>query len=113
MGGSRAFPYCARKSSEVAKNDYGRSRVQQKRADTAMAPGSNEQVKWQEGGSPRGNGRSTLGHTDRRAARWLFVFLFFVYALSAGGHTYSTDEEAMYAATEALAKTGQPFVEID
>ena len=53
------------------------------------------------------------GRGDRSAAIWIFVFLFCVYALSAGGHVYSTDEEAMYAVTSSLIGTGQPFVEID
>jgi hypothetical protein len=47
----------------------------------------------------------------RRTAAWLFLALFGVFALSTGGHTYSSDEEGMLAQTRALG-AGRYSVEV-
>ncbi|HZQ10223.1 MAG TPA: hypothetical protein VFD70_26835, partial [Anaerolineae bacterium] len=40
-------------------------------------------------------------------AKWsVFVFFLALYLLTAGGHTYSTDEESMFFVTAAMARRG-------
>ncbi len=41
---------------------------------------------------------------DTRTATWLFLLLFGFYALWAGGHTYSSDEEGAYQQARALTQ---------
>lgn len=48
---------------------------------------------------------------DRRVAAALFALAFGVYALFAGGHTYSSDEEGLFFATKALVERRTAVVE--
>ena len=48
---------------------------------------------------------------DRRVAIALTAFVFGIYALFAGGHTYSSDEEGLFFTTKALVERRSPIVE--
>ena len=49
----------------------------------------------------------------RRLVFGLFAFLFGIYLLTAGGHTYATDEEQMLATTANLITHGSFAIAID
>jgi hypothetical protein len=49
----------------------------------------------------------------RRIAVALFLLTSAVYALAAGGHTYSSDEEGLFATTRALVEHRNPTIVID
>lgn len=46
-----------------------------------------------------------------RTAWALLAFAVGMYGLTAGGHTYSSDEEGMYQVTQSLATEGTPYLE--
>lgn len=48
---------------------------------------------------------------DRRIAVGVVAFVFGVYALFAGGHTYSSDEEGLFFTTKALVERRSPVVD--
>lgn len=50
---------------------------------------------------------------DRRAAAGLLLLTFAVYALLAGGHTYSSDEEGLFITTQALVEHRSPAIVVD
>lgn len=50
---------------------------------------------------------------DRRVAVGLFLLVFSVYALIAGGHTYSSDEEGLFITTQALVEHRAPAIVVD
>lgn len=56
---------------------------------------------------------STDGPTDGRVAVALFLLTFAVYALLAGGHAYSSDEEGLFITTQALVETRSPAIHVD
>ena len=49
----------------------------------------------------------------RRLAAGLFLLLTGIYGLTAGGHTYSTDEEGMVQTTRSLVERRSPALDID
>lgn len=51
--------------------------------------------------------------SDRRTAIGIFLLVFAVYALLAGGHTYSSDEEGLYITTQALVERRTPAIVVD
>ena len=51
--------------------------------------------------------------TDRRTAIGIFLLVFSVYALLAGGHTYSSDEEGLFITTQSLVETRSPAIVVD
>jgi hypothetical protein len=53
------------------------------------------------------------GRTDRRVATALFLLAFGVYALLAGGHAYSSDEEGLFITTKALVEHRTPAIVVD
>jgi len=57
--------------------------------------------------------RIAEGAVHRRAPLAAFLFLFALYLLTASGHLYSPDEEAMYYVTRGLATRGDIAIEGD
>jgi len=51
--------------------------------------------------------------SDRRIFWGIFLVLVGIYGLTAGGHTYSSDEEGMFATAESLVEDRDPILSID
>ena len=54
-----------------------------------------------------------MAREDRKVAAGLFLLTFAVYALLAGGHTYSSDEEGLFITTQALVEHRSPTIVVD